>query len=381
VRKEAKQRLKSLREHFPDSRLYQAQLDIARSYGFPSWRALHEAVLAAIAQHHADSLADRFLHEVGRGTLRSAKAFLAQHPGVINQTGAHPFWGGRPQALHVAIEREKTTLFKMLLAAGADPSGDNAAYDGWSPLMLAAHWQRGAMITALLDAGARIALPEALMLGRDDRVAEILSQDPEGAFDTMPNQGTPLHFCTTGQAVSMLLAHGVNPHQTDQYGKTALDAAVGSKVPKPEVVIALQTHLGTAQTNAGHLAAMGDSAGLASWLAFHPDGLNNLFAVQWHPQPLLHIAAERSQDAVVRWLLDHSVVVDQEDQEGLTALHAAAWNGHLSTVQILVAAGADIHHRDKRYNNTAHTYVKNNWDSVARPGCDAVTAWLESRMG
>ena len=40
LKKTAKQRLQQLRANDPAARLHQAQLDIARDYGFKSWRAL-----------------------------------------------------------------------------------------------------------------------------------------------------------------------------------------------------------------------------------------------------------------------------------------------------------------------------------------------------
>ena len=62
---------------------------------------------------------------------------LAATPALVNAMGPHPFWGGRPQPLHVAIEGERRELFDLLLERGADVNGDNAGYDHWSPLMLA----------------------------------------------------------------------------------------------------------------------------------------------------------------------------------------------------------------------------------------------------
>ena len=104
-------------------------------------------------EEQASALGDEFLRLVGRGTAKAAMAFIDQNPDAINQTGAHPFWGGRPQALHVTVERNKARLFQYLLERGADPSGQNDAYDGCSPLMLAVHWNRDKMISTLLEAG------------------------------------------------------------------------------------------------------------------------------------------------------------------------------------------------------------------------------------
>src|SRR5258706_14358221 len=40
LRKQAKRRLDELRATYPQAKLAEAQLELARQYGFPSWRAL-----------------------------------------------------------------------------------------------------------------------------------------------------------------------------------------------------------------------------------------------------------------------------------------------------------------------------------------------------
>ena len=73
---------------------------------------------------------------------------------MVNAVGPHPFWGGRPQPLHVAIETKRRDMFDLLLGAGADVNGTNDEYDHWSPLMLARdagarrHARRAAFVVA-----------------------------------------------------------------------------------------------------------------------------------------------------------------------------------------------------------------------------------------
>src|SRR5215510_3243794 len=108
LRKTAKQQLDALRKTNPDAKLAGAQLALAREYGFPSWRTLKAEV-------------DR-------------RQALASKPELVNAIGPHPFWGGRPQPLHVSIETKRHDMFDLLIAAGANISGDNEQYDHWSPL-------------------------------------------------------------------------------------------------------------------------------------------------------------------------------------------------------------------------------------------------------
>ena len=71
------------------------------------------------------------------GDRAGVRQLLALNPGLVHATGPHPFWGGRPQALHVAVERHDLRMVRVLLQQGANPGGQNHRYMGWSPLLLA----------------------------------------------------------------------------------------------------------------------------------------------------------------------------------------------------------------------------------------------------
>src|SRR5205814_7409012 len=108
LKKRAKQRLKTMRATMPAAKLADAQLAIAREHGFASWRAMKTAVdlfVAAASPKLRDERAKALLAAVGKGNLDVVRGLLAIDPALVNETGPHPFWGGRPQPLHVAIER------------------------------------------------------------------------------------------------------------------------------------------------------------------------------------------------------------------------------------------------------------------------------------
>ena len=90
-----------------------------------------------------------FLQQVGAGRIDNIKAMLAAAPTLVNAVGPHPFWGGRPQALHVAIETTRREVIDLLLEHGADVNGANDEYDHWSPLMLAINKRTPAVQDAL----------------------------------------------------------------------------------------------------------------------------------------------------------------------------------------------------------------------------------------
>src|SRR5262245_22742908 len=110
LRKRAKILLKQLRASRPSATLAEAQLALAREHGFPSWRALklevdtRSVVGSPSLEPPAEELVAQFLRTISGGELKEIRQLLAENPGLINATGPHPFWGGRPQPLHVAIE-------------------------------------------------------------------------------------------------------------------------------------------------------------------------------------------------------------------------------------------------------------------------------------
>jgi hypothetical protein len=95
----------------------------------------------------------------------------SRRPTLLNAVGPHPYWGGRPQALHVSIETKRRNVFDPLVAAGADINGHNDQYEHWSPLMLTFHRDQTGMRQALMERNARVGLVEA-MLFEDDTAVE-----------------------------------------------------------------------------------------------------------------------------------------------------------------------------------------------------------------
>src|SRR5262245_46167679 len=86
LRKSAKQKLGELRSNNRNVKLAQAQLELAREYGFSSWRALKAHVdkllaPAGAAPRFDDAMVAGFLRAVGSGDLPAARAALAANPG------------------------------------------------------------------------------------------------------------------------------------------------------------------------------------------------------------------------------------------------------------------------------------------------------------
>jgi hypothetical protein len=339
LKKLAKQQSAAMRRRGEKVSLAEAQLKLARSYGFSSWRKL---------KAHIDAIAAGVFEKVMRAiTKRDHQALsrlLAAAPGVVNQTGPHPRWGGRPQPIHVAIESGDREAFEVLLNAGANVDGDNRHYDGWSPVMIAIHSKRVEMRDELIRRGAAVGLIEALMMGDDRRVA-ILLKDPAVLRGPFPNGGTPLHFARTVKAARLLLSQGVSIEAKDKYGKTAP-----------------QSWADVRPVSAG-LMRLADSIGMKpAWDIFK--------------------TVEHGELSKVRKLVTTREEANARFPDGSrqTLLHAAAWNGDLAMTKLLVSKGADVFAVDHEHNNTAAGFARYALASFQREPCRAVAEYLEGLM-
>jgi ankyrin repeat protein len=325
-----------------------AQLAIAREHGQPSWRALKAHLeRARVAPRRAldDEAVATFLRAVGTGELATVEARLRDEPALVNAVGPHPFWGGRPQALHVAIEADRGEIIRVLLRAGADVDGDNTEYSHWSPLMLAIQRRRTKPRRWLLDRGARVNLGEALLAGDDTRALALLKRGRTALGAPVPNDGSWLALARTLAAIDRLLALGASLETRDRWGATPLEAISRSGRRATTLVRHLASH-GVA-VDAEAYARLGDRRSLARLAASDPDVL--------HRPGVVKSAVDFGHRALVTWLVDRGADPNARSTDRAshdTCLHSAAWNGDLAMVELLLARGADRTLLDDEHHNT-----------------------------
>ena len=326
-----------------------------------------------------DDAARHFLQTVLKagadGDFEEVRTRIAEYPELLNQPGPHPLWGGRPQALHLAIEQGNETLFGWLLEAGADINGTAAQYDGWNPLLLALYRRRQGMAAVLAERGASVGLPEALLMGDDRRADALLRADPGLIHAVMPSLASPLRFAVTPTAARRLLELGAPLEKKDRYGKTPLEAIASEGAEERLPVLRVLVEAG-ARTPPWVFAALGNLSRFQA-AAEAQAGLSrdakSAFAA---------IAAGRT--AIVEWMLGQGLAPDTRNPEGSrgTLLHAAAWEGNLPLARRLVAAGADVHALDEEYRTTpaqwARTALSVRADPQKREACREIGAWLEA---
>ncbi len=372
LRKTAKDRLQALRVGRPGATLAQAQLDLARQYGFASWRALkaHVDGLATARVGAGDGAVARFLERVGTGDLGAVRDALIADPDIVHAIGPHPFWGGRPQALHVAVESRHREIFDLLLEAGADPSGRNGEYDHWSPLALAIDRGEPGMQRALLTAGADVGLMEALLLGDDAAVARLLPGDRPALPAVRPNGGSWLALARTVTAIGRLLELGADPHLPDRWGATPVEALSRLGTAGRPLVACLRSH-GIAAAPQEY-ARLGDQTALAELVSRDPSVARS--------DAVLMGAVDFGHHELAEWLLGRGADANARSAQGSrgTALHSAAWEGDLRMARILVAHGGDARARDAEHHNTPAGWARVSTQITGNPRCLDVARYLDS---
>ena len=83
---------------------------------------------------------------------------------------------------------------------------------------------------------------------------------------------------------------------------------------------------------------------------------------------------------LVTWLLERGADVNARADavSRHTALHAAAWNGDVPMVELIVRAGADLAARDEQYHATPLGRAKTSIQVSNNPLCAEVAAYLEA---
>jgi ankyrin repeat protein len=308
-----------------------------------------------------------FLQRVGGGHADDVRALLLAVPALVNAVGPHPYWGGRPQPLHVAIERGRRDLFDILIEHGADVNGKNDEYDRWSPLMLALHGNRDDMRDELLRRGARIGVPEALLLGNDEMTEALLAR---GLPAAAPNGGSLRAFARTPAAIDFLIAVGADTEAKDRWDTTPI-TAISRLGTRGRPLVAHLVSLGVPASPAEY-ARTGDFDTLAQLVGKDP-AIATLDAV-------MMAAVDCGHHGLVTWLLARGGNANAREaaRSRQTALHAAAWNGDLQMAEILVGAGADVSARDAEHNSTPLGFAETSREVTNNPRCAEVAAFLTS---
>jgi ankyrin repeat protein len=366
-----------------------AQLALAREFGQPSWAALVreiEARNASIPENVMRFLrssvnlqigqAARMLHEnpalaesgfpaaVVLGDAARVAAELRRDPGAATRADLGNGW----TALHLACASRfhldparapgLAEVARLLVDAGADVDGKSVGRRCWRPLECAVTSANSSrnnepIIRLLLDRGAPVrseTLLASLYAAGGAWCLELLTKYATGTPELLTEALVEAVAEADLDAVAILLAAGADPDVAGPDGRSArrraLTAGVGATVqllggarddPVDRLLEAIVT-------------GNGDAA--RSLTAADPGLVDRLEPAD---RAALVAAAEHGDLAAVALMLELGFPIEARrestDDDGATALHAAAYAGAADTVALLLDHGADLSARDSRWHS------------------------------
>jgi ankyrin repeat protein len=383
LKKRSKDRLDALRASKPGAKLSEAQLAIAREFGFPSWRKLkahvehsrekldelvgsdvrRRAAMDQVAPDDPDLAS--LVAAISAGEAETVGEVLSRRPALA---AAHGPDGQTP--LHVAARYNDPRIAAVLVAYGADLNA-KFGQSGHSPLSWAVTCNAPECARALLKLGANAdlfcaagigALEEvqacfhasgALIPGASrtgsSRFARDGSRLPCPPLTAQEQVSDALYIaCRTGQTEVVRFLLGKEPDLSFRayLGATPLHWAYfgGSR----RVVELLEQNGADRSARDDNLGCTPRSFGVcvpASWgMTFlvrarlvEDPSLVNMMDGRTSP---LHEAARNNNAEVVRLLLDHGANPSLKNGEGKTALDLATQAGHVAAAEMLRDCGS-----------------------------------------
>ncbi len=230
LRKQAK----DLMGGWPGFTLTEAQRELARAYGFPSWPKLKAFVDGANVARLADA--------VNAGDLATVRKLIQARPELVGMDMAGD---NEHRALHYAVLRRDPAIVRLLMQAGADARKGIFPHRDATSAIAFARDREYPEIVAIIEEGeqqrrqsmscpnvavspAQEQINEAIRSGDHEAAIALLSADPSLVHACDRNGGTPLHAAAQAgseEMVAWLLARNADPRHADSKGFTPLDRA------------------------------------------------------------------------------------------------------------------------------------------------------------
>ena len=340
LKKLAKERLTALRLERSSAKLAEAQLDVARSHGFSSWRKLKAEVHQRMLQ--TSELSEQeiavFSEAIRKGNLPVLKRKLRENPALANVDT-----GNGETALHLAAEWNQVQAVKLLLSAGANPAAKYGRY-GHTPLSWAVTVGSFDAATALVNAGIKADLFCAAGMGDLPRVKSFFAGD--GSLISGASQTGSSRYDSAGNLLPC-------PPTTDiEIISDALYAAVrnGRANVAGELLahrpdLAFRAYMGGTPLHWAYYS--GSKETVDRLLAAGADPLLQDNAVKCTPRAFgICIPANWGIERIVRHQLAQDPSLANIPGGRGTPLHEAARGGHPEIIKLLLAAWADPRIKD-----------------------------------
>jgi ankyrin repeat protein len=360
-----------------DRQSYAERLDQVLLHGWDG----DPAVARRIVDRHPVLARDSVFTAATCGDVAEVERRLARDPGAAVALGGPKDWSALAYVAYGRLDAANgVAIARLLLAAGADP---NFAFnDGWENSFTlvtgaiglgegakSSHPQATELVELLVAAGASPFDTQALynisIVGQDVYWYDLLWRhcEVQGVTDRWQdaisyriggNQPlNPLDYLL-GNAVGQdhlaradwLLARGANPDTPHAYTGQPVHA-LAQLSGFVDMAALLERHGATPVALSGAQAfraacLRGDEAGARALLAADPPLVAN--------PALLLAAAEFGNAPAIALLLSLGANVGGCDHEGISPLHRAVQSGSLEAATLLIAAGAEIDRRERKWN-------------------------------
>src|SRR5512135_1032986 len=252
--------------------LADAQLALARDYGFASWAKLKAHVEAIDADPPAELVA-----AIHANDADEVRAVLERYPELraqLNDTMPGLHFGATP--LLAAVPFSNRAMIDVLLQAGADI---NQRSHWWAGGFGVLDDDRG-MAPFLIERGARVDVHAAATLGMMDVLERLVRADPALVHARGGDGQTPLHMAQTIDVAKWLLDHGADIDARDvDHESTPAQYMIRGRQDVARFLVSRGCH-----TDILMAAALGDLALVRKHLGADPECIRVFVADEWFPK-------------------------------------------------------------------------------------------------
>jgi ankyrin repeat protein len=287
--------------------LSDAQLVIARGYGFVGWPQMRRKI-----ESLTKSPTELFKAAVEEGNVDRVRQLFKSHPDLVSMIN-EPMFGFKSPAAHVA--RTNLELLDLLLGHGADLNARTSWEKGGFGVLELVNPDEAA---PLIARGARIDVWAAANLGMMAELVALIADDPSVVCAKGGDGKRPLHFARTIPIARFLLEHGAEiDARDDDHDSTPAQHLVGDR---PEVAGFLVAR--GAKSDLLLAAALGDIALVQRHLDVDPGAIAMRVDQDWFPM----IDTASNGGHIYQWTLGFHI----------SAFDIARRRGHVEVLDLLL---------------------------------------------